>query len=177
MLTLCNFSDRLCVVFYVIWLVPSTNGVNSVPSGRWLVCAQFAAAGFIPTIRFRRKISAILFCSVTKWTPDFWASGMIFLSFLLFLLSAFLTGAPLDTNHIYCCFDTFRWTKIYFGRLFCDYDPFGRKWYPRGWALRKPLDPSCLSLHSLFSIYIAFCVLFQQLFTFAPYWYFDLDGF
>ena len=34
-------------------------------------------------------------------------------------------------------------------------------------ASRNPLDPSCL-VHSTLTFYFAFCVLFRQMFTFAP---------
>ena len=37
---------------------------------------------------------------------------MIFFFFSFILLPVFLTGAPLDTNHIYCCFCTFKQRTI-----------------------------------------------------------------
>ena len=97
------------------------------------------------------------FCHIVcvPWLVNTWifrASGMIFSPpYPLFLLPVFLTAALLDTNHIYCCFYTFRRTKNYDSGLVCDYDPFGKKWHlNRRLALRKPLDPSCLSIFSLF---------------------------
>ena len=74
------------------------------------------------------------------------------------LLSACFTGAPLNTNHSRCWFYTFKGSEIYRETIFSRYDHF-------------------------WETYVAFCVLFQQLFTFdpqlftfAPCWCFDLDG-
>ena len=87
------------------------------------VCADCRCRFY--TIRFRRKFSAVLFLILWQWTRDFFSIRYGFFSPLpLFLLSAFLTGAPLNTNHIYCWFCTFRWTKIYRRQLFLHYDPF-----------------------------------------------------
>ena len=119
------------------------------------------------------------FCHIVcvPWLVNTWifrASGMIFSPpYPLFLLPVFLTAALLDTNHIYCCFYTFRRTKNYDSGLVCDYDPFGKKWHlNRRLALRKPLDPSCLSLFSFFPFILHFYVLCRRLFTFAPCWFF-----
>ena len=145
---------------------------ESVPSGQWLVCAQFAAAGFIPPSIFEGKF--LPYCStMTGEHKNFLASGIIiFLSFSLIFVVRVLTGAPLDTNYIYCCFYTFRLTKNYDSQLvFTTKAPFGKKWHlNRRLALRNPLVPSCLSLFSLFLRLSCIYVLFRQLFNFAQCW-------
>ena len=111
---------------------------------------------FSITIRFRRKF---LPCCFFLWPSEHLDFFSIRYNLFLFSFSllTFLAGAPLDTNHIYCCFYTFRRMTHYDNGLFLYYSPFREKCYPK-WrlALRKPLDPSCLSLFSLFSVYLAF---------------------
>ena len=82
-------------------------------TGMCHVCAGYCCCFY--TIRFGRKFSAILFLLVWQWPHDF-----ISIRYVIFspFLSAFLTGTPLDINHIYCWFCTFRRTKIYQPWLF-----------------------------------------------------------
>ena len=59
------------------------------------------------------------FCTVTSEHVSFLSIRYDFFSpFPLFLLSAFLTGAPLDSYHIYWCFNTFRQTKNFYRQFF-----------------------------------------------------------
>ena len=106
------------------------------------------------------------FYSVMVNTVTFRAPGMFYS--LLFCLSAFMTGAPLVTNmilpltlHLQTAKDLLCWQLLILTVLLEEVLP---SWRP---ASRKPLDPSCFSSFDP-SSYFAFCVLFRQMFTFAP---------
>ena len=124
-----------------------TNGVESVPSGQMIGVCAVCCCWFSTTICFRMNFCHFVFSCVTVNTLIILASGTIFSYFPLFFLSAFLTGALLDTNHIFLVSTLFRWTMDYNNGFFLCYNPFWEKCYTK-WrlALRKPLDPSYLSL-------------------------------
>ena len=121
----------------------------------WCVCAGCCCS--FSTIRFRRKfLPYSFFC---EWVI-FSASGMAFsLLFLCFCSLRFLTGAPLDTYHIYSWFYTFRQKKIYYRRLFLRLWPFWEKVISEPEAcIEETVCSIFFILFNLFSVYIEFFV-------------------
>ena len=86
----------------------------------WCECASCC---WFSTVRFRRNLSFLflLLHKGTQWIFQY--QVWFFTPIPLFLLSAFLNGALLDTNHSCCWFYTFRRSKMYQGTIIKWYDP------------------------------------------------------
>ena len=139
----------MCRLSELLWFVLSLKGISSVPSCAECRCLFFA-------ILYWRNSAILSVPFMLQWTHwIFWVPGIIFSYISLFLLSAFLTGAPLVTDHRSCWFCTFRRSEIYQKQFFSTVYLFGKRFiWDRRLALGKPLNPSGFSLFSPYSPFV-----------------------
>ena len=149
--------------------MPGTNGVKSVPSGQWLVVCAVCRCWFYTNHWFSwENFCHIVFACVIVNT-NFWASGMIFLSFSFMYVVRVFNWC--SAGYYWILVSTLKdEQRITTDRLFSRLWPFWEMWHlNRRLAFRKPLDPSCLSLFSLFfSVYLAFLCTVVTIVYFCP---------
>ena len=136
---------------YSVFLSISWSGVHSRPQ-------------LVFTSHPLRKFGHI-FSVVTKWISDF-LEHQVWFFFLSFSLPAFLTGAPLNTIHIYYLFHTFRWATNDNNGL------FGKVFLEWRLALRKPIRSILFKFIQSFSLFILHFMHCVQMIIYLRFWHF-----